>query len=32
MVGLALVAMTSVAVAAGPGYGLRRNADFPGWV
>jgi zinc resistance-associated protein len=30
MVGLALVAMTSVAVAAGPGYGLRRNADFPG--
>lgn len=29
MVGLALVAMTGVAVAAGPGYGVGMNADCP---
>ena len=29
MAGLALMAMTGVAVAAGPGYGFARNTDCP---
>ena len=29
MVGLALLAMTGVAVAAGPGYGFGRNVNCP---
>jgi zinc resistance-associated protein len=31
MVGLALVAIGGVAVAAGPGYGIGRNANCPGF-
>jgi Spy/CpxP family protein refolding chaperone len=32
MVGLALIALAGLAVAAGPGYGLGRNANCPGGI
>ena len=31
MVGLALIALAGLAVAAGPGYGLGRECQLPGW-